>query len=280
MLPLPSRKIFAILSLYLLFQDVGCAYEESSARQRTFALLRETNTTLLFVDREIARAESRREALADVVPSLAEARKFYGRALMLFENGHYDEAYGNSSKALQLAKDAFSKIPITKTENMNWVEAHLLLESANASVFFVDVRIAIAEARREKVTLAVPKLAEARRLLKLSSDALAGKDYEESIGASTEAQRLTQEALLSIGREDIDVSRILAALSSIISLACLLLLYSKGMIRIVVARTAKIGHPSSGMAANPIGINYIPPDKEPPEAPLPSSSLPRSGPER
>lgn len=248
-------------------------------KQKAIASIRDANSTILFVDMEIARAEHRNEALVTVVPTLAEARRLYARAIMLFENGYYGEAYGNSSEAFRLARDAFSKIPITKIEEMSRIEAKSLLEGANASIFFVDVKIAVAEGEKLKVTSAVPKLAEARQLLKRASETFDREEYAESIRLSVRANTLTQEAILSIGRDDIDASRIIAAFASLFSLFLLVLLYSKKRINIIVVRGAGRGTSSFGVLGrvpetpqSPIGLENIPQSELPTEnhSPLPT----------
>lgn len=261
------RAIFITLLLVaLVLQCAGYAQEgeDAAMKQKAIASIRYANSTILFVDMEIARAEYRHEVLIRVVPTLAEARRFYARAVMLFENGYYDEAYGNSSEAFHLAKDAFSKIPITKTEEINRMEAELLLEGVNASIFFVDVKIAVAEGEKIKVTSAVPKLAEARQLLKRASETFDKGDYAESTRLSVSANTLTQEAVLSIGKDDVDVSRIIAALASLLSFCLLLLLYSRRRINITVIKTPRFDQSSLGTLNQPrlpaisVGLECVP----------------------
>lgn len=256
-----------LLLLALVLQGAGHAQdggEEAAMKQKAIASIQDANSTILFVDMEIARAEYRNEALVTVVPTLAEARRFYARAIMLFENGYYDEAYGNSSEAFRLAKAAFSKIPITKIEEMNRIEAKSLLEGANASIFFVDVRIAVAEGEKLKVTSAVPKLAEARGLLKRASETFDRGEYAESIRLSVRANTLTQEAILLVGKDDLDVSRIIAALASLLSFCLLLLLYSRRRINIIVVRAPGFDQSSPGtlnlpgIPATSIGLECVP----------------------
>lgn len=247
-------SIFAtLLLLAIVLQAAGHALDggEEAMKQKAIASIRDANSTILFADMEIARAESRKETLVTVVPALAEARRLYARAVMLFEDGYYGEAYGNSSEAFRLAKDAFSKIPITKIEEMNRIEAKSLLEGANASIFFVDVKVAVAEGQKLKVASAVPKLAEARRLLKRASETFEREEYAESIRLSVRANTLTQEAILSIGRDDLDVSRIIAAFASLLSFCLLLLLYSRRRISITVVSAPRFDRSSPGILSLP-----------------------------
>lgn len=234
--------------------------QQNATMQKALASITNANYTLLFVDNGIAKAEFRRENVVDAVSKLAEARRLYSKSTALFDGGDYAGANRNASEATRLAYQAFSSIPITRTESLSRVEALSLLESVNDDIMFVDVKIAVAEAERTKVTSAVPRLAEARRLARLASAALDGGDFQKSAKLSASAKALVQDALWSIGKESVPFSRIVAAFSSLLSLVLLLFLYSKGKISVTVRHYGPTRGASSGILGlqdtKKIGVDF------------------------
>lgn len=244
--------IFIILLALPLAHLAGALDEQQNATmQKALASITNANYTILFVDKGIAKAEFRRENVVDAVSRLAEARRLYARSTALFGGGDYAGANRNASEATNLAYQAFSSIPITRTESLNRVEALSFLDSVNDDILFVDMKIAVAEAERTMVTSAVPRLAEARRLARLASAALDGGDFQKSAKLSASAKALVRDALWSIGKESVPFSRIVAAFSSLLSLALLLFLYSKGKISVTVRHYGSTRGASSGILGLP-----------------------------
>lgn len=250
---MPRQYLIFIILLALPIAHLAGALDEpqNATRQAALASITNANYTLLFVDKGIANAEFRRENVVDAVSRLAEARRLYARSTALFGEGDYAGANRNASEATNLAHQAFSSIPITRTESLNRVEALSLLESVNDDITFVDIKIAVAEAEHTKVTSAVPRLAEARRLARQASAALDGGDFQKSAKLSANAKALVQDALWSIGTESVPFSRIVAAFSSLFSLILFVFLYSKGKISVTVRHYGSSRGASSGLLGLP-----------------------------
>ncbi len=196
--------LFVLIILPLAASDTNSTQLQPAiqlvSRERAISVLGSVNSTILFVDMQIAVAERDRRDLVAAVANLASARGVLNDAIAAFDGGDYVKVVELSSEAAMKAQYALVAIPAAPLKPapqsaVTFDQANSAIKSANETVLFVDAQIADAERARKDVIRPVETLAEARGLLKQASAAFMENDYSGARGLASDATKKAQDAL-------------------------------------------------------------------------------------